>query len=81
MKQQSEDEPMKINVEAIKHQAKEELQEEATKQAKEKLKGLYLKKEKAALVLKNIDREIESYLSQVEELTTYAAAGVTTEEE
>lgn len=65
-----------IDVKTIQDEARRELCEEATKTAKEKLKGLYQTREKAALALKNIDRQIESYLNEVSELTTYESAGV-----
>lgn len=67
---------MLIDVKALQEEARKELCQEAMKRAKDKLKLLYQTREKAALSLKNIDREIESYLSEVSELTTYEAAGV-----
>jgi hypothetical protein len=65
-----------IDVKAIQDAAKKEIAEETTKVAVTKLKELYARKEKATLVLRNIDREIEQYLADVSELTVYAAAGV-----
>lgn len=65
-----------IDVKGIQEAARKEIAEETTKQAVAKLKELYAKKEKAALVLRNIDREIDSYLAEVSELTVYAAAGI-----
>jgi hypothetical protein len=65
-----------IDVKQIQAEAKKELAEAQSKQAKEKLKTLYHTREKAHLALKNIDREIESYLNEVSELATYEAAGV-----
>lgn len=67
-----------IDVKAIQEKARQEITEERSKQAVEKLKELYAKKEKAQLVLRNVDREIESYLADVSDLTTYEAAGVDT---
>lgn len=67
-----------IDVKTIQAEARKELVEEATKKAKEKLKELYQRREKAELCLKNIDREIASYLEEVSELSTYEAAGVDT---
>ena len=67
-----------VDVKAIQETARKEIVEEASKTAVEKLKELYRKKEKAALVLKNIDREIDSYLADVTELVTYEQAGVDT---
>ena len=65
-----------IDVKTIQAEAKKELAEEAMKKAKEKLKDLYQRREKADLCLRNIDREIESYLNEVAELTVYESAGV-----
>jgi hypothetical protein len=65
-----------IDVKQIQAEAKKELAEEQTKRAKEKLKELYQRREKAQLCLKNIDREIESYLNEVAELAVYESAGV-----
>lgn len=68
-----------IDIKAVQTQAKKEIVEEAMKGATEKLKELYRRKEKAVLVLKNVDREIDSYLSEVSELTIYESAGVDTD--
>lgn len=65
-----------IDVKAIQDQARKEIQQEVSETAVEKLKELYRKKEKAQLVVKNIDREIESYLNDVGENVVYASAGV-----
>lgn len=65
-----------IDVKAIQDEARKELCAEATEKAVSRLKQLYQTKEKAQLVLKNIDHEIESYLNEVSELATYEAAGV-----
>jgi hypothetical protein len=65
-----------IDVKAIQEAARKEIAEETTKTAVAKLKELYARKEKAALVLRNIDREIDSYLADVSELTVYTAASV-----
>lgn len=67
-----------IDATAVQKEAKEELAKERMKQAKERLKELYVKEEKAALVVKNIRKEIDSYISEMAELTTYEAAGVDT---
>lgn len=68
-----------IDVKAIQDAARKEIAEETTKAAVAKLKELYARKEKAALVLRNIEREIDSYLADVSELTVYAAAGINTD--
>lgn len=65
-----------INIKAIEQQAKKEMSEEISKAAVEKLKTLYRTKEKAALALKNIEREIESYLADIHESSVYESAGV-----
>lgn len=65
-----------IDVKQIQAEARKELCDEATEKAKKRLKELYQTKEKAQLALRNIDREIESYLSEVSELATYESAGV-----
>ena len=65
-----------IDVKGIQAQARKEIAEERSKQAVERLKDLYGKKEKASLVLRNIDREIDNYLAEVSDLTTYESAGV-----
>lgn len=65
-----------LDVKKIQAEARKELVDEATDKAKGKLKELYQTREKAALTLKNIDRQIEAYLNEVSELTTYEAAGV-----
>jgi hypothetical protein len=65
-----------IDAKAIQEKARKELADEQSKKAVEKLKELYQRREKAALVVKNIDREIELYLQDVSELVTYEAAGV-----
>lgn len=65
-----------INVKELQKEAQKELQKEATDQAKAHLKGLYQTRAKAELTLKNIDRQIEAYLQEVNELATYGAAGV-----
>lgn len=43
-----------------------ELQKERVKEATEKLKNLYSKQDKARKVLKNIEREIEDYVQELE---------------
>lgn len=67
-----------IDVKEVQALAKKEIAEETAKAAVTKLKELYRQRERAALVLKNIDREIEAYLKDVSELTVYEAAGVDT---
>lgn len=66
----------KIDVDTIREQAKKEVVDERTKLAVEKLKELYRAREKAVLLVQNIDRDIENYLSHVEESVTYMSAGV-----
>lgn len=65
-----------IDVKSIQAEARKELNDEATKKAKERLKELYQTREKAALALRNIDRQIEAYVAEVAELATYESAGV-----
>ncbi len=65
-----------IDATAVQQEAKAELAKERMKVAKDKLKELYVKEEKAALVVKNIRKEIDNYISEMAELTTYEAAGV-----
>jgi hypothetical protein len=67
-----------IDVKAVQEQARKEISEEVTKKAVEKLKDLYSRREKAQLVLKNIEREIDGYLAEITELTVYESAGVDT---
>lgn len=71
-----------LDVKEVQAQAEKEIREDAMEDAmehaKDKLKDLYLKQEKAQLVLRNIQREIDSYLKEVSELTVYEAAGVNT---
>ena len=43
-----------------------EIQEEAVKEATSKLKDLYAQQKKARKVLRNIEREIEDYLMELE---------------
>jgi hypothetical protein len=67
-----------VDVKAIEQQAKKEIAEETSKAAVNKLKELYRHREKAALVVKNLDREIDGYLAEVSEATIYESAGVDT---
>lgn len=69
-----------IDVKGVQDEARKELIEERTKQAKEKLKGLYRDREKAQLALKNIGRQIDAYLNDIAEMTVYEDAGVDTTE-
>lgn len=69
---------MLLDATAIQKKAKEELAKEAGDKAKEKLKELYIREEKAALALRNIRREIDLYLADVADLAVYEAAGVDT---
>lgn len=68
-----------IDVKEVERKAKEEIAKEAAEEAVKKLKELYLKKEKAHLVVKNIDREIQSYLGDVADAQVYESAGVKAE--
>ncbi len=65
-----------LDVKAIQKEAKKEILEERTDAAKSKLKELYSKKEKAVLVVRNIDREIDNYLNDIAENATFLSAGV-----
>ena len=67
-----------IDIKEIEKIARNEVVEEAKKVAVCKLKELYQKKEKATLVVKNIEREIQSYLNEVSDLTIYESAGIDT---
>lgn len=67
-----------IDVKEIQKKAKQELSQERSEEAVEKLKELYQKREKALLIVKNIDREIEGYLVDIGENTVYESAGVDT---
>ncbi len=65
-----------IDVKEVQELAKKEISKEATAQAVANLKELYRRKEKAELVVKNLDRDIQNYLAQIAELSVYASAGV-----
>jgi hypothetical protein len=52
----------------IKEKALEELRQERTVEAKNKLKQLYRKQADAKRVLANIDREIEDYLAELDDI-------------
>lgn len=67
-----------IDVKQLQEEVRKELNADALEIAKDKLKTLYHTKEKAQLSLKNIERQIEAFLSEVSELATYEAAGVAT---
>lgn len=67
---------MSINKSKIADQAKKEVVEEYEAEAVDQLKVLYRRKEKAQLALKNIDREIDNYLSDIEENAVYKDAGL-----
>jgi len=64
-----------IDIKAIQSEAQKQINEEKHKEAVFRLKDLYLRKAKAELVIKNIDRDIENYLKSVQELVVYASAG------
>lgn len=65
-----------IDINALQEQAQQEMAQERTQQAKEILKSLYTREEKAKLALKNVQKDIKEYLSEIEELATYQSAGV-----
>jgi hypothetical protein len=65
-----------MDVKAVQAEARKELVEEATKKAKEALKEKYRVLEKAKLAVRNLERDIESYLNEISDLATYEAAGV-----
>lgn len=67
-----------IDIKKIESEAKKQICEEATTVAVQKLKELYLKRDKASLVLANVEREIRMYLEEVSEISVYEAAGVDT---
>lgn len=69
-----------IDVSAIEEQARKEISKEITDTAVTKLKELYGKREKALLVVRNIDREIEAYKADIVDSAIYKNAGVTTPE-
>lgn len=64
----------KVDIKALKQQAESEIAEEIQKVAVEKLKELYRSKAKALQVVKNLDREIDSYLSDVEAEVIHSSA-------
>ncbi len=65
-----------IDVNAIEAQARKETSEELTKVAVGKLKDLLAKREKALLVVRNIDREIEVYKADIVDNAVYANSGI-----
>lgn len=65
-----------LDAKRVQEEARKEIVEERLEEAKEKLKDLYLKEEKASLVLKNIRTEITTYLNEINELSVYESAGV-----
>lgn len=65
-----------IDVKRIEAEAKKQICDEATEAAIKKLKELYVRRDKAALVLANVEREIEMYLKEVAETSVYRLAGV-----
>ena len=67
-----------VNVNEIERLAKKEIAEETSKEAVKKLKELYRSREKAMLVLKNLDKEIEGYLASISENQVYESAGIDT---
>lgn len=67
-----------LDVKEVQAQAQKENREEAMSAAKERLKELYRRKEKADLVVKNTDKDIARYLQEISELVVYEAAGVDT---
>ncbi len=68
-----------LDIKALQDQAKAEIRDEVSKEAVSKLKELYRRREKAELVVKNITREIDSYLADVADNVTYREAGVDVE--
>ena len=56
-----------VNTLSIKEMAQLELKKEKAEEAKERLKELYSKKHDAEKIVKNIDREIDDYLEQLED--------------
>lgn len=69
-----------IDVNAIEEQARKEISKEITDTAVTKLKELYAKKEKALLVVRNIEREITAYKADIVDNAVYSSAGVTNPE-
>jgi flagellar biosynthesis chaperone FliJ len=67
---------MLLDVKEIQAKARAELAEEVTEEAVVKLKELYTKLAKAEQIAKNIKREIDGYLANIEENAVYKAAGV-----
>lgn len=67
-----------IDVTAIEATARKEIAEEITKTAVVRLKELYSKREKALLVLRNIEKEITAYKTDILENAVYESAGVDT---
>lgn len=64
-----------LNADLIKQQAQREIAEEAAELAKDKLKAKYQERAKLQLALRNVDREIEAYLVDVEYNMLYEVAG------
>lgn len=65
-----------IDAKQVQQEAQRQLVKEQMEGATEKLKELYSKREKAQLIVRNIDREIDTYLSEIGEAVIYQAAGV-----
>lgn len=70
-----------VDIKEVEALAKKEIAEENSKKAVSKLKELYRQREKAHLVLRNLDREIENYLADISDNLIYESAGVETSEE
>ena len=68
----------KIDIDAIEKQAQQEMSEEIVATAVEKLKDLYTKREKALLIVHNIDKEIVAYKIDIAENAVYESAGINT---
>lgn len=65
-----------VDINQIKSTAIKEMAEERTKVAVKMLKELCSKKEKAQLVVRNIETEILSYEKEISDNLTYLSAGV-----
>ena len=65
-----------IDVNEIERKAREEISKEVTDTAVTKLKELFTKREKAALVLRNIEKEIAAYKADIADNAVYESAGI-----
>lgn len=65
-----------VDVNEIERKARQEMADEVTENAITQLKALYTKREKASLVLRNIEKEISAYKQDIADNSVYESAGV-----